>query len=127
MKHHLKVPSIPREESTVSVLEHEVTIIGTRGKARCRALFDSAASYSIVRSEIAERVGRIEGLPTPEDWVFETSRPRGDRGGERRDRGWEFGSLAYFIRQAGPGTSRSTLGFHRSFAHICANRDIRPR
>ena len=74
MKHYLKVPSIPREESTVSILEHEVTIIGTKGRVRCRALFDSGASYSIIRREIAERIGRIESFPTPEDWVFETAR-----------------------------------------------------
>ena len=74
MKHYLKVPSIPREESTVSVLEHEVTVIGTRGRARCKALFDSGASYSIVRREIAERIGQIQALPTPEDWIFETAR-----------------------------------------------------
>jgi len=75
MKHYLKVPSIPREESTVSVLEHEVTIIGTKGKARCRALFDSGASYSIVRREIAERIGQVQPLPDPSEWVFETAKP----------------------------------------------------
>ena len=74
MKHYLKVPSIPREESTVSILEHEVTIIGTKGRARCRALFDSGASYSIIRREIAERIGQLEPLPIPEDWIFETAR-----------------------------------------------------
>jgi hypothetical protein len=74
MKRYLKVPSIPREESTVSILEHEITLIGTKGKAHCRALFDSGASYSIVRREIAERIGRIEPFPNPEDWIFETAR-----------------------------------------------------
>ena len=58
----------------MSVLEHEVTLIGTKGRARCRALFDSGASYSIVRREIAERIGWLEPLPVPEDWVFETAR-----------------------------------------------------
>jgi len=58
----------------VSILEHEVTIIGTNGRARCRALFDSGASFSIIRREIAERIGKIEQLPIPEDWVFETAR-----------------------------------------------------
>jgi len=74
MKHYLKVPSIPREESTVSILEHEVTIIGTKGRARCRALFDSGASYSIIKRETGERVGVIQRFPDPEDWVFETAR-----------------------------------------------------
>ncbi|HUX22970.1 MAG TPA: retropepsin-like aspartic protease [Spirochaetia bacterium] len=58
----------------MSILEHEVTLIGTKGKVRCRALFDSGASYSIVRREIAERIGRIEPFPNPEDWIFETAR-----------------------------------------------------
>jgi hypothetical protein len=74
MKHYLKVPSIPREESTVSILEHEVTIIGTKGRAHIRALFDSGASYSIIRREIAERIGMIQPFPEPEDWIFETAR-----------------------------------------------------
>jgi len=74
MKHYLKVPSIPSEESTASILKHEVTIIGTKGRARCRALFDSGASYSIIRREIAERTGRIDPLSIPEDWIFETAR-----------------------------------------------------
>jgi hypothetical protein len=51
-----------------------VTLIGTKGKARCRGLFDSGASYSIVRREIAERIGRLDPLSDPEDWVFETAR-----------------------------------------------------
>ena len=74
MKHYLKVPSIPREESTVSILEHEVTVIGSRGRRRCRALFDSGASYSIIRRDIAERIGRVDLLPVPEDWIFETAK-----------------------------------------------------
>lgn len=74
MKKYVKVPGIPREESRLCILEHEVTFIGTKGGARCRALFDSEASYSIVRREIAERVGQIQPLPTREDWVFETAR-----------------------------------------------------
>jgi hypothetical protein len=74
MKYHLKVPSIPRQESAVSVLEHEVTLIGSRGSVRCRALFDSGAAYSIIRRDIAERISTLDPLPDPEDWVFETAR-----------------------------------------------------
>ena len=65
VKHHLKVPSI---------LEHEVTLIGSRGSARCRALFDSGASYSVIRRDIAERIEPLDPLPDPENWVFETAR-----------------------------------------------------
>ena len=58
----------------MSVLEHDVTVIGSRGSARCRALFDSGASYSIIRRDIAEKVASLEPLPDPEEWVFETAR-----------------------------------------------------
>lgn len=58
----------------VSILEHEVTVIGTKGRARCRALFDSGASYSIISREIAERIGQPLAPPDPEDWIFETAR-----------------------------------------------------
>ncbi len=58
----------------MSVLEHEVTVIGSKGSARCRALFDSGASYSIVRRDIAERIEPLDLLPDPENWIFETAR-----------------------------------------------------
>jgi len=73
MRHYLKVPSIPREESTVSILEHEVTIIGSKGRRRCRALFDSGASYSIIRRDIAQGIAGLEPLPDPANWIFETA------------------------------------------------------
>jgi len=38
-------------------------------------LFDSGASYSIIRRDIAERIAALEPLPDPENWVFETARP----------------------------------------------------
>jgi hypothetical protein len=59
----------------VSVPVHDVTLIGSKGQARCRALFDSGASYSIVRRDIAQRTATLELLPDPEHWVFETARP----------------------------------------------------
>jgi hypothetical protein len=73
VKHHLKVPSIPRQESAVTVLEHDVSLIGSKGKLRCRALFDSGATYSIIRRDIAERIEPLVLLPDPEDWIFETA------------------------------------------------------
>lgn len=55
------------------ILEHEVTLIGSRGSRRCTALFDSGASYSIIRPDVAEAIGTLEPLPDPENWVFETA------------------------------------------------------
>ena len=57
----------------MSILEHEVTIEGSMGTRRCLALFDSGASYSIIRRDIAEQVARLELLPDPENWIFETA------------------------------------------------------
>lgn len=58
----------------MSVLEHEVLLVGSKGRERCRALFDSGSSYSIIRGDIAERLANLELLQEPEDWVFETAR-----------------------------------------------------
>jgi len=55
------------------ILEHEVTLIGSLGRRRCRALFDSGASYSIIRPDVAAAVGNPELLPDRENWVFETA------------------------------------------------------
>ena len=74
MKQRLKVPCIPRQEATVSVLEKEILLIGTRGRKRCKALFDSGASYSIIRRDLAESLQPLSPLPDPEEWVFETAR-----------------------------------------------------
>ncbi|WP_455382251.1 retropepsin-like aspartic protease [Salinispira pacifica] len=59
----------------MSVLEHKVTVVGSKGRARCRALFDSGASYSIIRRDIAERIEQLVPLPDPESWIFETAEP----------------------------------------------------
>jgi hypothetical protein len=70
----LLVPSIPREESKVSILEHDVVLVGSKGRERCHALFDSGSSYSIIRRDIAERLANLEPLRDLEEWVFETAR-----------------------------------------------------
>jgi hypothetical protein len=59
----------------VSVLEHEVTLVGSKGRVRCRALFDSGADYSIIRRNVAERIEPLAVLPDMENWIFETARP----------------------------------------------------
>ena len=58
----------------MSVREHEVTLIGSKGSARCRAFFDSGATHSIFRRDIAESIASLEALPDPEDCIFETAR-----------------------------------------------------
>jgi len=58
----------------MSILEHEVTLIGSIGNRKCHALFDSEASYSIIRRDIAEILAPLDPLPDPENWIFETAR-----------------------------------------------------
>ncbi|MFO8063393.1 MAG: retropepsin-like aspartic protease [Spirochaetia bacterium] len=75
MKHHLRIPSIPRQEATVSILEKDILLLGSKGTARRRALFDSGASYSIIRRELAESLEHVTAIPDPENYIFETARP----------------------------------------------------
>ena len=53
MKQRLKVPCIPGQEATVSVLLKEILLVGTKGRRRHMALFDGGASYSIIRRDVA--------------------------------------------------------------------------
>ena len=55
------------------ILEHEITLVGPKGRRECRALFDSSASYSIIRPDIALEIATPSALPDPENWVFETA------------------------------------------------------
>ncbi len=68
----LKVTCIPRQEGQM-ILEHDVLLVGSRGRRRCRALFDSGASYSLIRPDIAEELETPVLLPDPENWIFETA------------------------------------------------------
>lgn len=58
----------------MSVLQKEILLIGTHGRRRCQALFDSGASFSIVRKDIAEALQPLSPLPEAQDWIFETAR-----------------------------------------------------
>ena len=55
------------------ILEHEITLIGPKGRRQCIAFFDSGASYSIIRPDIADAIAISAPLPDPEDWVFQTA------------------------------------------------------
>ncbi len=58
----------------MSVLEKEILLIGAKDRRRCLALFDSGASYSIIRRDLAESLQPLSPLADPDDWVFETAR-----------------------------------------------------
>ena len=59
----------------MSILEKDILLVGSKGTARRRALFDSGASYSIIRRELAEALEQCTAIPDPENYVFETARP----------------------------------------------------
>jgi hypothetical protein len=59
----------------VSILEKDILLLGSKGTARRRALFDSGASYSVIRRDLAESLEEITRIPDPENYVFETARP----------------------------------------------------
>jgi hypothetical protein len=73
MKHRFKVPCIPRQEATVSVLQKEILLVGSEGRRRCNALFDSGSSVSIIRRDLAESLQPLSPLVDLENWVFETA------------------------------------------------------
>lgn len=58
----------------MSVLTHDIELVGTLGRMRRTALFDSGSSYSMIRRDIAEQLEPLNLLPDPENWVFETAR-----------------------------------------------------
>ncbi|MFO7780882.1 MAG: retropepsin-like aspartic protease [Spirochaetia bacterium] len=59
----------------MSILEKDILLVGSKGTARRRALFDSGASYSIIRRDLAESLEHVTAIPDPENYVFETARP----------------------------------------------------
>jgi 8-oxo-dGTP pyrophosphatase MutT (NUDIX family) len=66
------IPCINRYgEVIVSLLQKELVLKGLRGEETVTALFDSGASYSCIRREIAEEIGLLEPLEEP--MVFATA------------------------------------------------------
>ena len=55
------------------ILDKNIVLIGSKGRRRCTALFDSGASYSLIRPDIALEIELPVPLPDPENWVFETA------------------------------------------------------
>lgn len=59
----------------MSILEREILLLGSKGSVRHWALFDSGASYSIIRRDVAETIAGLEPIPDPENYIFETALP----------------------------------------------------
>jgi hypothetical protein len=56
----------------MSVISYEIKLRGSKGEANINALFDSGASDSMIRPEIASSLGIMEKLPDPIS--FETAK-----------------------------------------------------
>jgi hypothetical protein len=60
MNQYERIPCINSQGTLVmSLLELSCTLVGTRGRISTVCLFDSGASYSVIRRETAERIARL--------------------------------------------------------------------
>ena len=46
-------------------ISEKVRLVGSKGEVEVTALFDSGASYSFIRQDVAEQVAIVEALPEP--------------------------------------------------------------
>jgi len=49
----------------MSVIEQEIELKGSKGSKKVLALFDSGATYSHIKPDLAEGLGMLENLPQP--------------------------------------------------------------
>lgn len=56
----------------MALIEREVELVGTKGHEKVVALFDSGASFSCIRPDLAAKLENIQHLVTP--FAFETAR-----------------------------------------------------
>ncbi len=56
----------------MGIIKQTIKLVGAKGRQDATALFDSGATYSFVRYDIAKAIASIEKLPEP--MVFETAK-----------------------------------------------------
>ena len=49
----------------MAVLYQNIKLSGSKGEIEKKALFDGGATYSIIKKELAEKLGHLEMIPTP--------------------------------------------------------------
>lgn len=49
----------------MTIIEKEVELVGSKGREKVTGLFDSGATYSCIKKELAEKLGVIDILPEP--------------------------------------------------------------
>ena len=52
----------------MAVIQKEIRLVGSKGKREELALFDSGATYSCLRPDIARELGNVENLPEPREF-----------------------------------------------------------
>ena len=72
MQQEYQIPCIDKYgKKVMSLLQNAVTLKGLRGAKKITALFDSGASYSCIRRNLAEEIGVLN--PLEESMEFETA------------------------------------------------------
>lgn len=56
----------------MAILEKEIELVGSKGRKKVRALFDSGSSYSHIRPDLAASLETV--IPLPEPMGFETAK-----------------------------------------------------
>ncbi|MCL0046586.1 retropepsin-like domain-containing protein [Dehalococcoidales bacterium] len=51
----------------MAIIEKELRLVGSKGERTVTATFDSGASYSCIKPELAKELGMVEALPEPMD------------------------------------------------------------
>ena len=51
--------------AAMGLIVKQLTVIGRKGRRRVKALFDSGASHTLLREDLASRLGTPEELPEP--------------------------------------------------------------
>ncbi|MBI4789878.1 MAG: retroviral-like aspartic protease [Chloroflexi bacterium] len=52
----------------MSVIEKRIRLVGSKGSTEEVILFDSGSTYSVIRPDVAEKLGIVESLPEPMDF-----------------------------------------------------------
>jgi hypothetical protein len=58
----------------MAVIQEEVELVGTKGRAKKLALFDSGATYSCIRADLATKIETLQPLVKP--LSFETAKEK---------------------------------------------------
>ena len=53
----------------MSVIRKEIELVGSKGRAKVNSIFDSGATYSCIRPELAEELGNLEPLPKLKQFI----------------------------------------------------------